>query len=106
MQPGKQKTWVSLANKTNIPGDADGDFNALTPDWMPVQVEPLSPGSSDGRSILHQVTMRFHPQVSLDTRMVYTDPVLGRDRQLFVRGYQNVNGENAWLRLICEEIQP
>lgn len=52
------------------------------------------------------ITGRWHPQITMDTRIVYSDPVLKRDRQFFVRSYQNVDERNKELQLICEEVTP
>jgi len=53
-----------------------------------------------------RVTMRFHKQVTIDTRLVYMDRVLDRERWLFVRGVQNTNDANHTLVLFCEEVVP
>ena len=50
--------------------------------------------------------MRYHKQVSVDTRIVFSDPVKQRDREFFVRGVQNVDERNKELRLLCEEVEP
>ncbi len=55
---------------------------------------------------MHRVTMRFHPQVTVDTRLVYDDPALERERQLFVKGVQDLSDGNREIVLFCEEVVP
>jgi hypothetical protein len=43
--------------------------------------------------------MRHHPQVSFNTRIRH------EGRQLFVRGIQNVDEDDRYLVLLCEEVQ-
>jgi hypothetical protein len=109
MRTGKLDKWVTLSRCPQESPDSDGFFEALSPEGAWVSIQPLSPGS-EGRSVLHAVTMRFHPQVNMDTRIVYLDP--NREtttnptgqRELFVRGFQNVDERNVELRLTCEEV--
>ncbi len=42
--------------------------------------------------------MRYHPQVTIDTRILFGA------RQLFVKGVQNVGERNRELRCVCEEV--
>jgi len=58
------------------------------------------------RVIASRVRMRHHPQVTVDTRIVYADPVAGRNRELFVKGVQNVSDGNQELVCFCEEVIP
>jgi head-tail adaptor len=46
------------------------------------------------------VIMRYHPQVTMDTQILFGT------RKLFVKGVQNINERGAWMRLHCEEVIP
>src|SRR5690348_10099799 len=96
---------VSLSRSPQVSGDSDGFFEALRPATVWAQIQPVAAGDNE-RSSFHQVVIRFHRQVTMDTRLVYADPVLGRDRELFVRGVQNVDEANREMRLLCEEVVP
>lgn len=100
MRAGHLNKRVSLSRSPQTSPDSDGFFEDLNPREVWAAIEPLSPAAGQSRSIEHVVTMRYHPQVTLDTRIVYGT------RELFVRGVQNVNEHNVELRLLCEEIQP
>lgn len=95
--------WVTLSNEPSTTPDANGFYGPLSPPGAWAEIQPLTPGPND-RTITHAVRMRFHPQVTMDTRIVYTTP--DRTRELFVRGFQIVDMDEAELRLICEEIIP
>jgi head-tail adaptor len=99
VKAGKLTKWVTLARSPQTTNDSDGFFEPLDPEGVWAGIEPLAPGA-DGRIINHLVTMRFHDQVSIDTRIVYGT------RSLFVKGVQNVNEEDTELRLLCEEVVP
>lgn len=100
MQPGKLNRWVTLWRGPITSNDSDGFFEALSPSGAWVSIEPLPPDSIGDatRMLTHIVTMRFHDQITVDTRILYGE------RELFVKGVQNVNDANAELRLYCEEV--
>lgn len=97
MRAGRLNRWVTLSRSPQTSGDSDGFFEALDPAGVWAGIEPLSP-SADGRTIGHLVTMRFHEQVTMDTRILYGT------RELFVKGFQDVNTDGVELRLLCEEV--
>lgn len=99
INPGTRRNLVTLARKPQTSNDADGFFEDLVPSKAWVAIEPLPP-QEDGRRILHLVTMPYHPQVTVDVRLL-----LGT-RELFVRGVQDVGNRHEELRLQCEEIVP
>lgn len=99
MRVGQHNRSVTLWRTPQASGDADGFFEALSPSSWWAQIQPLT-SSDAGRSIFHQVTMRYHSQVTMDTRVLYGA------RELFVRGVQNMDERNVELRLLCEEIVP
>lgn len=107
LRRGPLRHYVSLANATSTPDDTDGMFNDLQPGSVWAAIEPQAPGFTDGtRSITHLITIEFHPQVNLDTRVAYYDDVLLRTRYFFVKGMQNIEERNILHRLLCEEVQP
>ena len=107
MRSGKHNRYVALSQKFQESGGTTGPYPPLDPPNWWVSIEPTAPGSGDGRTTLHVVTMRFHPQVTADTLITYSDPVLNRDRLLLVTAPpQNVRDRNVEMRLICEEITP
>lgn len=99
MNVHRLRHWVSLSRSPQETNDADGFFEPLTPEHVRVAIRPSAPGGGEGRTLFHEVDMRYHPEVSLDTRIVYGT------RELFVRGMQNVDERDHELRLLCEEVQ-
>lgn len=96
---GPMNLWVTLSRAPISSPDSNGFFEDLSPSGAWASIQPLAPGGGDGQTVQHLVTMRFHPQVSLTTRIVYDE------RELFVRGVQNINEAGAIMRLLCEEVQ-
>lgn len=105
MRPGLLDHKVSLSRCPQTTPDSDGFYEDLTPRDVWAAVVPAAP-TDDGRRITHLVTLRYHPQVTMDTRIVYVDARLGRTREFFVRGVQHVNDRGAELRCLCEEVIP
>lgn len=104
MRNGACNKWVTLSQGPQV---EDGPFAPLSPEGIWAAIEPLAPGNnSNDRAITHIVRMRFHPEVTYDTRIGYEDARLGRTRYLFVRGIQTVNEQGDELRLMAEEVQP
>ena len=98
MRPGRANRLVKLFHKPVETTDPVYD-NPLNPPTAWVQIQPLEPTvSDDTRMLASRVTMRYHPQVTVDTHLVYGG------RTLFVRGVQNVDDRNAELILFCEEV--
>lgn len=105
MRVGRFTKCVRLSRSPQVSGDSDGYFEDLSPpDWW-CSIQPQG-STGDGRGTEHLINGRWHPQITMDTRIVYSDPVLKRDRQFFVRSYSNINEKNAELQLICEEVTP
>lgn len=103
MRVGKQNRPVTLSQKAQAEGDPT--YEALSPSNWWCQIQPVAP-QGDGRTTMHLVTMRFHPQVTVDTCISFADLVLLRTRTLFVTGVQNVGDANTEMKLLCEEIAP
>ena len=84
-------------------GDSDGFFEPLTPPQWWAEIDPLDPTASDGSRILsYRVSGRFHPMISIDSRLTYHDSDLEQTRELFVKGVQALNRHR--LVLYCEEV--
>ena len=101
MRPGRMNKRITLSRAPQTTPDSDGFFEDLTPSSWWAQIEPLDPVVSDGtRTSAYRVTMRYHPQVTVDTRILFGT------REIFVKGVQNVDEKNAELRLYCESTTP
>lgn len=79
-----------------LPEDAG---QTLTPARVYAAIEPSGPGSLDEDHLTHIVKIDYHPQVDMNTR-VRTDD----DRNLFVRGIQDIEMRHVELWLLCEEV--
>lgn len=99
MRVGNLDRWVTLSRSPQVTDDADGFFEALSPAGVWAAIEPQGP-SGDGRTVQSLVTIRYHAQVTMDTRILYGT------RELFVKGFQNVAEQFVEMRLICEETVP
>lgn len=81
------------------PGDSDGFKEPLTPPAWWATFETLDPVASDGsRIVATRLRGRYHPQITVDSILVYGS------RELFVKGVQNVDDANRHLVLYCEEV--
>jgi head-tail adaptor len=99
MRVGRLNKWVTLSRSPQETNDSDGFFEALDPEGVWAAIQPQG-ATGDGRTVSHFVTIRYHEQVDMDTRIVYGT------RELFVRGFQNVDEQNVEMRLVCEEVVP
>ena len=98
MRPGRMNKWVTLAKQPDTTPDSDGFFEDLDPKGAWAQIQPLPP-QDDGRNRGHLVTIRYRSDITVEVCVFYGE------RQLFVKGIENVNEQNAELRLYCEEVQ-
>jgi len=105
MRAGRLDKWVTLSRSPELTGDSDGFFAPLDPEGVWASIQPQQ-SAGDGRSVFHAVTIRYHPEVTMDTRIVYVDSVRGLTRTIYVRSVQNVDEGNDEMRLSCEEIVP
>ncbi len=104
MRAGLCNKWVTLFHDPATEDAAKG--TALDPPAIWAAIEPLPPGGTDTRAQAHTIRMRFHPGVTIDTRIDYVDARVDRTRSFYVRGLQSVNEAGDELRLFCEEVQP
>lgn len=99
MRPGRMNHQITLWQGPNV--SATASQPALTPSTWWARIEPLDPTTSDGtRMQASRVTIRYHPQVTLDTFIRYGS------RILLVKGVQNVDDANVEQILFCEEVIP
>src|SRR6476659_6927816 len=105
LSAGSLNRVVTLSRGPITTGDSDGFFENLTPSRVFAQISPQG-AAGDGRTQLAQITIRYHPQVTMDTRVVYADPDLGRDREFFVDGYQTPDEDAVFMLLSCHEVIP
>ncbi len=107
VRAGTLNRFVAITRAPITSGDSDGFFEPLSPSHAWCAIQPTESAVEDGTRLQYsRVTMRFHPQISVDTRLVYSDPIQGRDREFFVKSVQNVDDANVQLVLICEEPIP
>jgi head-tail adaptor len=101
VRAGRYSKHVTVWKAPDTTPDSDGFFEALSPkDWW-CEIAPHEPYESDGeRMQAHRVTGRYHPQITLDTRILYGT------RELFVKGVQNLGDANKEIILYCEEVVP
>jgi SPP1 family predicted phage head-tail adaptor len=59
----------------------------------------VAPGAFDEQKTTHIVTIRYHAQVTFNTRITH------KGRHLYVRGIQNPDERNIDLVLLCEEVK-
>jgi head-tail adaptor len=90
--------WVALDRVD------DGIEVTFRPSRVPAAIRPVSPDSFGESKVTDIVTMRYHPQVTFNTRLTFTDTRRGITRRLFVKGIQNVDERDTWLVLNCEEV--
>ena len=105
MRVGQHTKYVTLARSPQTSGDSDGYYEDLVPpDWW-CNIEPQG-GTGEGRTVEHVIRGRFHPQITTDTRIVYSDGERGVDRHFFVRSFINVGERNVEMQSLCEEVIP
>src|ERR1051326_6632204 len=107
LRVGTLNRLVSLARAPKTTNDSDGFFEALSPSTAWCAIQPMETISGDETQIqTSRITMRFHPQVSIDTRLTFTDENIGRVREFFVKSVQNVDDDNDYIVCFCEEPIP
>ena len=77
----------------------DGTPVVFNPERVFAAIAPAPPGAFDEEKVTHIVTIRYHPQVTFNTR------ILHRERYLYVRGIQNIEERNHEMVLLCEEVK-
>lgn len=86
--------WVTLED-----GVVDHDpATVYSPAQIRAAIQPSAPGAFDEQKVTHHVTVRYHPQISFNTRIRHDG------RSLYVRGIQNVDERNRVQMLLCEEV--
>lgn len=94
VNPGQLRHWVTLDDP--VP---DGTPVTFVP--ARVKVALMGTGQSDENRVVWTVQMRYHQQVTFNTRITLDDA-----RELFVRGIENVGDadRSGYLTLTCEEV--
>jgi hypothetical protein len=93
LNPSGFRHWVDL-------GDDDPDTaRVYSPARVKCAIRPASPGPFDEQKITHVVEMRYQPNIGFNTRITHDD------RQLYVRGMQDVDEAHRMLVLLCEEVR-
>lgn len=77
----------------------DGTPVTFNPDRVSVELQ--ASGESSERVVQWTVHLRYHPQITFNTRITLDD-----GRQLFVRGITNFGNadRSGWFSLRCEEV--
>lgn len=98
VNPGMYRHWVDLDDPV-----VDGTPVVFNPSRVKCAIRPSTPGSFDEQKVTHLVEMRFHPQITFNTRITHLDSQ-GVEHELFVRGIQNVDFGDTYVVLLCEEV--
>ena len=107
LRAGRLNRFVKLYRRPTDVADTGPFDHPLSPlnDW--VSLQPLEPSfSDDTRTQLVRVTMRYRPDVDIDTHIYYSDQEKGRDRLFLVKGVQNVDDASVQMVMFCEELIP
>lgn len=113
IRAGELRQMLTLETPTRVE-DPGGGFtevwNALSPSPVPGAVEPATAvalervvANAVQSSATHIVTIRFHPGVTLESSVSFTDRA-GRVHVLTVKGMQNPEQADRVLKLACEEV--
>lgn len=94
MNVGELRNLVTLDDPIE-----DGTPVVFTPNVIWAGIRPSPPGAFEEERVTHEVTIRYHPQITYNTRIWH------RGRPLYVRGIQNVDERNVTLVLFCEEVK-
>ncbi len=98
VNPSAYRHWVDLDDP--VP---DGSQETFTPSRMKCAIRPVAPGAFDEQKTTYIVEMRYHPQVTFNTRIRFTDK-RGDVHHIYVRGIDNIDLLDRKLVLLCEEV--
>lgn len=93
--PAAKKCHVVRLEK---PLPEDADETVVQPQFF-AAIDPGPPSAFDENKIAHLVTVDFHPDITLNCRLITED-----NRMLWIRGIQDVEMRHVELRLLCEEV--
>jgi len=71
----------------------------FAPDAVWAAIRPQAPTPFGESKVTHLVEIDYHPQVTLNTRLIHEET-----RFLYVRGLQDVEERHITLVLLCEEV--
>lgn len=111
LRTGPMNKWVTLQNPGDVVPDPEGNpvetWTSLTPAVVPAQIKPATVRDMErvtaGTALAtasHLVTIRYHPDVTTQTQILYNDRILR------VVSVQNPDEDNVELILACTEIVP
>lgn len=110
---GKLTHSVALEAPTRVLDPGGGyteTWAPLSPSPVPAAIDPATVASLEHvvanavqSSATHIVTLRFHPGVTLASRVSFTDRA-GKVHVLTVKGMQNPEQRDRVLKLACEEV--
>lgn len=95
LNPGVLTTWVTLDD--DVP---DGTVTVFAPSRVKVGVQ--SSASIEGSAGSWVVTLRYHPQITLNTRLTLDDATALYVREIGNKGNADRSG---WMTLRCEEAE-
>ena len=95
LNPGVLTTWVTLDD--NVP---DGTVTVFAPDRVKVRLQ--SSASIDGSAGSWDVALRYHAQITLNTRLTLDDETALYVREIGNKGNADRSG---WMTLRCEEAE-
>lgn len=103
MDPGKLKRRVTLQTFTQTDDGAGGFIDGwqdITTVWAsitPLQGRELYQAQQVDAEVTHRVTIRYRENVNSDMRILYNN------RELTIQSIINVDENNRFLELICQE---
>lgn len=97
---GARNKHVTLWRNPQTSNDSDGFWEALSPPDAWAAITPQLGGI--GRSTEYVVEMPYHPQVTMDARVLYTTSDYALE--LFVKSVQNLNQDDTVMVLTCESV--
>lgn len=113
IEAGKLDHSLTLENPTRVDDPGGGYtevWTALSPSPVPAAIDPATQTNLEHvvanavqSSATHVITIRFHPGVTLQSRVSFTDRA-GQVHLLTVKGMQNPKQRDRVLRLACEEV--
>ena len=105
MSVNQHTKWVTLSRSPTTADDTDGFWEDLDPSGVWASLQPSFGGSGE-RSNDVVLETRFHPQLTVDCRVSFEDPMLNRTRTLLVQSVQNVDEKNDLMRALLVETAP
>lgn len=113
IEAGKLDHSITVENPTRVEDPGGGyteTWATIAPNPLPAGIEPATAVNLERivanvvqSTATHIVTIRFHPGVTLQSRVSFTDRA-GKAHVLAVKGMQNPKQRDRVLKLACEEV--